>query len=140
MAYKRNRLLYAGMIIIVIILGLCSRKIANVMPDFLNIYLGDALWALMIFISFGFIFREMETKTVALIGISFCYLIELSQLYHANWIDNIRNTTLGGLVLGCVFSWSDLLAYAIGIGAGVTIDILWGIIQERKETRPSKIS
>ncbi len=128
MTYKRNRLLYSVMIIIVIILGLCSRKMANAIPSFLNTYLGDALWALMIFIAFGFIFREMKTKIIALVGISFCYLIEMSQLYHANWIDNIRKTTLGGLVLGYVFSWSDLIGYAIGILVGVIFEILGGAI------------
>ena len=133
MTYKRNRVLYGIMIIIVIILGLCSRKMANVIPNFLNAYLGDALWALMIFIAFGFVFRDMKTKIVALIGISFCYLIELTQLYHVNWIDNIRKTTLGGLVLGYVFSWSDLLAYAIGILVGVILDILWRAIQKHKD-------
>ncbi|MBU3144205.1 DUF2809 domain-containing protein [Clostridium sp. CF012] len=133
MTYKRNRLLYAVMIIIVIILGLGSRKLTDVLPAFLNIYLGDALWALMIFIGVSFIFREMETKIISLIGISFCYLIELSQLYHSNWIDNIRRTTLGGLVLGYVFSWSDLLGYAIGTLVGVIIEILWGVIQRPKD-------
>ena len=97
---------------------------ANFIPDLLNTYLGDALWALMIFLAFGFIFREMKTKSVAIIGILFCYLIESSQLYHANWIDTIRNTTIGGLALGYGFLWSDLLAYTIGIGVGVTIEIL----------------
>ena len=135
MKHNRNRLLYAVMLIIVIILGLCSRKMINILPNLLNIYLGDSLWALMIFLAFAFIFRNMGTKIVALIGISFCYLIELSQLYHANWIDNIRITTLGGLALGYVFLWSDLLAYAIGIGIGVIIDILCEVIRKHKETR-----
>jgi len=125
MTRKRNRILYGIMIITVIIMGLASRKMVNILPNFFNIYLGDALWALMIFIAFGFIFREIQTKIIALIGISFCYLIELSQLYHANWIDNIRQTTFGALVLGAVFSWNDLLAYAIGIGVGVLIEGLW---------------
>jgi len=124
MTCKRNRLLYGVMILIVIVLGLLSRKMAYVIPNFLNTYLGDALWALMIYIIFGFIFRDMKTKTVALIGISFCYFIELTQLYHANWIDIIRKTILGGLVLGYGFLWSDLLAYSIGIGVGVIIDVL----------------
>ncbi|MBE6066769.1 MAG: DUF2809 domain-containing protein [Clostridium lundense] len=122
MINKRNRWLYGFIIIIVIALGLLSRKMDNIIPDFLNTYLGDALWALMIFFIFGFIFRDSETKEIALIGILFCYLIELSQLYHANWIDNIRKTTLGGLILGYGFLWSDLLAYAIGIGIGVAIE------------------
>lgn len=123
MSNKRNRLMYGFIIIIVIALGLLSRKIDNIIPDFLNTYLGDALWALMVFFIFGFVFRDSETKEIALIGMLFCYLIELSQLYHANWIDNIRKTTLGGLVLGYGFLWSDLLAYAIGIGIGITIEI-----------------
>lgn len=138
MTYKRNRLLYAVMIIIVVVLGLYSRKMEDVIPDFLNTYLGDALWALMIFIALGFIFRVVETKRVALMGISFCYLIELSQLYHTNWIDNIRKTTFGGLVLGYVFSWKDLLAYALGIGVGVIIERLFMLIRRRKEAKKIK--
>lgn len=124
MANKRNRLLYGFMIIIVMVLGLLSRRMNNIIPEFLNTYLGDALWALMVFFIFGFIFRYAGIKKIALIGILFCYLIELSQLYHANWIDNIRKTTLGGLVLEYGFLWSDLLAYAIGIGIGVIIELL----------------
>ena len=135
MTYKRSRLLYAFMIIVVIILGLCSRKLSNLLPDFMNIYLGDALWALMIFIGVGFIFLKMKTKTITLMGISFCYLVELSQLYHADFIDNIRKTTLGGLVLGYGFLWSDLVAYAIGISVGVFIDNLLGVIQKRKNQK-----
>lgn len=130
MTYKRNRLLYAMMTIIVMILGLYSRKIAPVLPHILNTYLGDALWALMIFVGFGFIFKRAHTKTVALLAISFCYIIEFSQLYHAGWIDHIRETTLGGLILGYGFLWSDLLAYAIGIGVGVVSELLFVTVQK----------
>jgi ABC-type phosphate transport system permease subunit len=136
MIYKRNRLLQAVMMIVVIILGLASRKMASNIPDFLNVYLGDALWALMVFIGIGFIFRKMQTKKVAFIAISFCYFIEISQLYHANWIDEIRRTTLGGLVLGYGFLWSDLLAYIIGTSVGIGIEILLRVIQKRKKSKP----
>lgn len=131
MFYKRNRLLYGLMIIIVITLGLLSRKMAYGIPGILNSYLGDALWALMIFIGFGFIFRNMETKKIALMAIAFCYLIEISQLYHAPWIDSIRKTTLGGLVLGYGFLWSDLIAYAIGIAVGVILEVIYEIIRNQ---------
>jgi hypothetical protein len=50
---------------------------------------------------------------------SFSIAIELSQLYHAPWIDSIRHTTLGGLILGFDFVWSDLVCYAVGVGIGV---------------------
>lgn len=121
---KRNRLLYATFTIIVIILGLSSRKLAFALPALLNDYLGDALWALMIFIGFGFLFPKIETKKLAFISLIFCYGIEMSQLYHAEWIDNIRATTLGGLVLGYGFLWSDLVAYTIGVGVGFLFEFI----------------
>jgi len=121
---KRNRLLYAIFTIIVIILGLSSRKFAFALPELLNDYLGDALWALMIFIGFGFLFPKIETKRLAFISLIFCYGIEMSQLYHAEWIDNIRATTLGGLVLGYGFLWSDLVAYTIGVGVGFLFEFI----------------
>lgn len=122
--YNRNRLLYAVLVVIVMLLGLLSRKYGYVIPDFLDTYLGDALWALMIYFGAAFIFNEKKIKIVATLGLSFCYLIEISQLYHASWIDNIRKTTLGGLILGYGFLWSDLVAYSMGIGIGLIIDLI----------------
>ncbi|MED0940586.1 DUF2809 domain-containing protein [Bacillus cereus] len=124
MKTKRNRLLYALFTIFVIILGLSSRKLAFALPHLLNEYLGDALWALMIFTGFGFLFPKIETKKLAFISLLFCYGIEVSQLYHAEWIDSIRATTLGGLVLGYGFLWSDLVAYTIGVGVGFLFEFI----------------
>ncbi|MDA2382217.1 DUF2809 domain-containing protein [Bacillus cereus] len=122
---KRNRVVYALFTIVVIILGLSSRKFAFALPHLLNDYLGDALWALMIFTGFGFLFPKTETKKLAFISLMFCYGIEASQLYHAEWIDSIRATTLGGLVLGYGFLWSDLVAYTIGVGVGILCEVIF---------------
>ncbi|MBV6706209.1 DUF2809 domain-containing protein [Bacillus thuringiensis] len=122
---KRNRVVYALFTIVVIILGLSSRKFAFALPHLLNDYLGDALWALMIFTGFGFLFPKTETKKLAFISLMFCYGIEASQLYHAEWIDSIRATTLGGLVLGDSFLWSDVVAYTIGVGVGILCEVIF---------------
>ncbi|WP_144501423.1 DUF2809 domain-containing protein [Bacillus thuringiensis] len=122
---KRNRVVYALFTIVVIILGLSSRKFAFALPNLLNDYLGDALWALMIFTGFGFLFPKTETKKLAFISLMFCYGIEASQLYHAEWIDSIRATTLGGLVLGYGFLWSDVVAYTIGVGVGILCEVIF---------------
>lgn len=119
---SRNRIVYAVLCFVVMVSGLLSRKIAPMLPTLVNDYLGDALWALMIFTGFGFLLKNIQTKKLAFIALFFCYMIEMSQLYHAPWIDSIRSTTLGGLVLGYGFLWSDLLAYTIGIAAGVAIE------------------
>jgi len=59
----------------------------------------------------------------ALIALAFSFLIEFSQFYHAPWIDAIRATTIGGLVLGFTFVWRDLLCYTVGVGLGLLIDM-----------------
>ena len=112
------------MTVIVICLGLLSRKMTAYIPHVINMFLGDSLWALMIYLIIRTFFKRWSVKKVAAIGISFCFIVEFSQLYHANWIDMIRRTTLGGLILGYGFSWSDLGAYLIGIGFGILIDRL----------------
>ena len=56
---------------------------------------------------------------VALLALTFAWGIEFSQIYHAPWIDDIRATTLGALLLGAGFLWSDLVCYAVGVAIGV---------------------
>lgn len=131
---NRNRLLYLLMASAVICLGLLSRKMTDHLPDLINLVLGDSLWALMIYLLFGMVFRNWPVKKVAVVGLAFCFLIEISQLYHEPLIDKIRSTTLGGLVLGFGFLWSDLVAYTIGIGFGIIVDFcVAGQMMKRKQ-------
>lgn len=118
---KRPRKIYALLIVLVIGLGLASRMYASYLPVWIGAYAGDTLWALLVFLVIGFFVPRSSIYTVAIYALSFAFLIELSQLYHAPWIDSIRHTRLGGLVLGYGFLWSDLLCYSIGVafGAGV---------------------
>ena len=105
------------------ILGLLSRKISG-LPKIIELYSGDILWALMVFLLFAFLFNKKSTIFIISWAIICSYSIEISQLYHASWIDAIRNTVLGGLILGFGFLWSDLVCYTIGIIIGIIIDIM----------------
>ena len=118
---RRNRILYLILTIITIILGLLSRKVQG-LPQIISSYSGDALWALMVFFLFSFLFNKKSTIFILVISIIFSYGIEISQLYHAPWIDSIRATTLGGLIWGFGFLWSDLICYTVGIVIGAIID------------------
>ena len=68
----------------------------------------------------------------AVIALTVCYAIELSQLYKAVWIEAIRQTMPGRLVLGSGFLYSDLLAYAIGTAFAFFIDCLLFILFDLK--------
>jgi glycopeptide antibiotics resistance protein len=78
----------------------------------------------MIFFLFGLLFRTRSTRWVTAGALLFSFSIEISQLYHSQWIDLLRKTRIGGLVLGYGFLWSDLLSYTVGIGVGLLIERL----------------
>lgn len=121
---SRNRILYFALILITIGLGLASRRIA-VLPQWVHLYLGDVLWALMVFWGIGFLFNRMSSGFVAAVTLTFSIFIELSQLYHAEWIDSIRSTALGGLILGFGFLWSDIICYTAGTALGLLLERLF---------------
>jgi hypothetical protein len=112
---NRNRIGQTVLMVITIIIGLSSRKFPQFFTVFLAEYLGDTLWAMLVFWLLGFIFTRKPSLKLAIAALIFSYGIEISQLYHAPWIDSIRDTTLGALVLGHGFLWSDMLCYSVGI-------------------------
>ena len=115
----RLRILYLVLIVFTIVIGLLSRHFA-VIP----LFVGDILWATMVYFIVRFLFISKKIKSVVLISLLFCYVIEFSQLYKAPWIDNLRHTLFGRLVLGETFLWGDLLSYTFGIIIGVFVEKL----------------
>lgn len=106
----------------VLVLGLTSRQEAIPVPEWFRAYGGDTLWALLVYLGIGLLFPRLSVEKTAGAALLFAYGIELSQLYRAPWIDALRRTRLGGLVLGFGFLWSDLVCYSLGIGLGTLAD------------------
>lgn len=117
-AAKRNRFGHFLAMALVVAVGLLWRSAWLALPELPRKYGGDALWALVVFLGFGFLFPRLPSRVLALLAMAFSTVIEFSQLYHAPWIDSIRQTRLGALVLGSVFNWPDFAAYAVGITLG----------------------
>ncbi len=103
------------------------------MPEFLSAYAGDTLWALMVFWIFSVVLHRQATWKIALYAIIFSFSVEFSQFYHEPWLDEIRHTKLGGLVLGYAFKFTDLICYATGVLLGLMIDVF--IINGFSKTR-----
>lgn len=122
---SRNRAVYAALAVAVVAAGLLWRSGFIPLPPDLSNYGGDALWALMVFAGCGFLFPRASTLTLALLALTFAWGIEFSQLYHAPWIDAVRATLPGRLVLGSTFNWPDLPAYALGVGIGAWAEWRW---------------
>lgn len=120
---RRHRGYCIAAALLVIALGLASRKWPGVLPAALGKYPGDALWAAMMFALCGMAWPRVATWRLAGIALATCWAVELSQLYHAPWLDAIRATTPGHLVLGSAFHAIDLVAYAIGVAVAALVEI-----------------
>lgn len=122
----RSRWRYATAVAATIAVGLASRAYAAYLPWWLAKNAGDALYATMVFFGFGFLAPRAKTFMVALAATAFCVAIELMQLYRAPWIDAVRATTPGRLVLGQGFHAFDLVCYILGVGLGVGLELAVG--------------
>ncbi len=120
---SRNRAIYAVIVFFIIILGLTSRS-SHFPAGILKNYSGDTLWAMMIYTIFAFLKPETSIKRLFVVSILFCYLIEISQLYHSPAIDSLRENRFVALVLGRGFLWSDLVCYSIGVSLACLLETI----------------
>lgn len=118
----RVKALIASMALVA--LGLASRRHAAALPDFIALYAGDTLWALLVYTLLTLACPRAAIPTRAMSALAFAFAIEASQLYRAPWIDALRASRLGALVLGSGFLWSDLACYTAGIACGAAVEAL----------------
>ncbi|HEV7402699.1 MAG TPA: DUF2809 domain-containing protein [Chthoniobacteraceae bacterium] len=126
LALRLSPLLAAGA---TIALGLLWRSHRLPLPPSVAKYGGDVLWALMVFFLVRAASPRLSLRAGSAVALAFCWLIELSQLCRAPWIEAIRHTRLGHLLLGSTFNPPDLLAYAAGVGLGALLT--WSAIRAR---------
>jgi len=110
-----KRIMYLIICCITIAVGLFIRYKRAWFPDVVNLYLGDILYAFMMFYIVSFIVVHKNKFIRAYIALFICFSIEFLQLYKAEWIVAVRQTLPGKLILGSGFLWSDLIAYMIGV-------------------------
>ena len=119
---SRNRWIYLLLLIVIIVVGLNTR--AGFASDFIPYFMGDILYATMMFVLLGILFPKMNTMRLFFISMSICFAIELSQLYRADWIVEFRKHKLVALVLGRRFFWRDLVSLFVGSLLGLGIEKL----------------
>lgn len=118
---KRKRIYYLIAILISIALGLGSRYF-HALPNFIVIHAGDTLWAFMVYFLFRLLTVHESPHKAFFLSFAFCFFVEFSQLYQADWINTFRSTLFGGLILGKGFLPVDLVRYSIGIVLAYMVD------------------
>jgi hypothetical protein len=123
-ARPRSRAFYLALALRVVALGLASRRFRPTLPPFVGAYAGDALWAAMVFLLAAAAWPRARVSTLAVGAVLFSFAVEAGQLYRAPWIEAVRATRPGGLMLGHDFVWSDLLCYVAGVSLAAAADLL----------------
>ena len=63
---------------------------------------------------------------MAILTLLFTYAVEISELFEPYWLEILRSTRLGRLIMGYAFKWTDIAAYTIGVAVGWGLDrLLW---------------
>lgn len=120
--YGKMRVTYLIAIAITILLGLASRNWSTLLPSFVPQNVGDILWAMMVYFGFRLLLVRKSALIAIWLSFLFSFGIELSQLYQEDWINQIRRTTLGALILGKGFLVEDLVRYTAGIIIATVLD------------------
>ncbi len=116
----RTRTSYIAAALLTITAGLLVHLRGEALGSAARDMIGDALWAAMIAWWVGALVPRARLPSRSAAAYAICAVVEVSQLYHTPWLDALRATTVGHLVLGSGFDPRDLAAYAVGVaGAGL---------------------
>lgn len=121
----KHRLRYGVAILITIVLGLASRVQSLPMPAIVRDHGGDAISATCIFFGVCFWAERWPLVKSATVAFIICVLIELQQLYQADWAVRFRDNRLVGTILGHGFLWVDIVRYFVGVLIGVALAASW---------------
>ncbi|MGB5963498.1 MAG: DUF2809 domain-containing protein [Coleofasciculaceae cyanobacterium] len=114
---KQYRLALIVGIIIILPLGYWVR-FHSPAPEWLNDLLGSVAYQILLMMLVAFCLPKTTPVWVAIGVCLFSCAIEFLQLWQAPFLQAIRATLPGRLVLGTTFSWSDFPAYFIGSFVG----------------------
>ncbi|HKO50597.1 MAG TPA: DUF2809 domain-containing protein [Polyangiaceae bacterium] len=124
MPARRNRTSVFFWLIALIALGLGSRRLSG-LPGWVTLYAGDVAWGTCFFALFCAVRPTLTTARAWLAAVITTELIEFSQLYRSPWLDAFRATRGGGLLLGHLFLWSDVVCVALGATLAASAELAW---------------
>jgi len=106
---QKRRFYYFLLVVFIVVLGIGSRK-TSLFP----LFIGDVLYAILVYFGMRFLLINWKLQTIFVLSLTFCFFIEISQVFQYDWLLAIRKTTFGKYVLGQGFLWSDLIYYTFG--------------------------
>ncbi|MBL8753430.1 MAG: DUF2809 domain-containing protein [Planctomycetes bacterium] len=117
---RRARTGVAGLLCSIVVAALLSRRYP--LPGLLAEHTGDALYATAAFFLFALVRPSARTTRLGVLAGGFAIAVETTQLLDWPWLQAIRATGAGALLLGQGFQWADVFAYCLGAAAACVVD------------------
>ena len=118
-------------------LGLLSRRVAP--PGLLAEYTGDALYATAAYFAFALAGPAQGVRRLGLLALGFAAAVEFAQLLSWPWLQALRATPAGALVLGQGFQVADLFAHVAGVLLACAADVTFLVRSILPTTRPDRL-
>lgn len=122
LSVPRNRLLCVFLLSVTVVCGLGSRKFSRGLPEFVAENAGDCLWTVAVYLAICILFPSWSPFRVLAISIGLSFFVEISQLIDWHYLDRVRQTRVGRLLLGSGFLWVDLVRYCVGGSVAFAMD------------------
>jgi hypothetical protein len=116
--YFRYRLKLLPVIFLIFIAGLGSKCYTGIGQEWVTSYVGDLLLPLFMILGVALFFPKTSPLPITVGVLSYNIVIEITQLWHAPFLEALRPTLFGKIFLGSYFAWNDIVCYFIGGGLG----------------------
>lgn len=113
---RRGRV--AATLAAVLVAGLASRRV-DALPAVIEDHAGDVLWATAVVLAIALTCPQWPPVGVGFAAFAVAVMVEISQLWRPDWLEDLLSNDLAALVLGRGFLWSDIPRYAVGCVVGV---------------------
>ena len=115
----RTRLAAAGGAALLVPIGLGTKIYAGPGADVVRASVGGALYVAFFCLAALVVWPRARPWVVSASVLGATCLVEVLQLWHPAWLEAIRATTPGGLLLGSAFGWEDFPWYGVGALLGL---------------------
>ena len=112
------------LLVLTIAAGIASRIYSAHLPPILHKNAGDILWATALYYLLVTLSPKAFPGRAFLLTFILGAGVEALKLVHNPTLATFRTTTIGGLLLGHAFSWSNIACYAAGALLAVIIDAI----------------
>jgi len=102
---------------VLVVAGYWLRFYAPINPDWRD-YSGGVIYVVFWILAYAFLKPTAPALPVSLAVLFITCCLEFLQLWHPAWLEAIRRTLPGRLILGTTFEWSDFPPYFVGALVG----------------------